>query len=139
MLRFASAAPAHRGERRDTRARGDKEHRGGRGSWQGSGQRTQRNERRHRGQREERTEQPDEPEKPQEPQDTVINPGAAAASSTAAAIAAAAHNAAIASVATAANILSSRFPREARTSTSKLELPTHTSNVRRAFSKTNNC
>ena len=86
----------------------------------------------------EKTEQPAAPEKPQEPQNTMINRGAAAAFSTAAAIAATAPNAATASTATAATILNPRFVLEARTSTSKLQLPTHTPNVRRDSSKTNN-
>jgi hypothetical protein len=68
----------------------------------------------------------------------MINRGAAAAFSTAAATAAIAPNAAIASGATAATLLNPRFAREARTSTSKLQLPTHTPNVRRDSSKTNN-
>jgi hypothetical protein len=67
----------------------------------------------------------------------MINRGAAAAFSTAAATAATAPNAATASVATAATILNPRFALEACTSTSKLQLPTHTPNVRRNSSKTN--
>jgi hypothetical protein len=68
----------------------------------------------------------------------MINRDPAAAFSTGAAIAATAPNAATASTATAATILNPRFVLEARTSTSKLQLPTHTPNVRRDSSKNNN-